>query len=101
VLRGSQVPCEPRSPAWVFEDLEDLFDQGLPFVGREVAGVDGLLVGLEVAQARLFGQVLVYEANYGVNLLAGQSVAAAGQSAPHLVSLPLRWAVSRQIISSG
>jgi hypothetical protein len=46
--------------------------------------MDGLFIGLEVAQARLFGQILVYEADYGVNLLTGQSVAAAGQSAPHV-----------------
>ena len=80
--------CEPGSPARIFEDFEDLFDQGLAFVGGEVAGMDGLFVGLEVAQARLFGQIPIYKADYGVNLLPGQSVAAAGQSAPHLVPLP-------------
>ena len=46
--------------------------------------MDGLFIGLEVAQARFFGQILVYKAYYGVNLLTGQSVAAAGQSAPHV-----------------
>jgi hypothetical protein len=46
--------------------------------------MDGLFVGLKVTQTRLFGQVLVYEADDGVNLLTGQSVAAAGQSAPHV-----------------
>src|SRR5829696_955554 len=78
--------CAARSAALaagVFEDFEDFFYEGFPFVRGEVAGVDGLFVGLEVAQACLFGPVLVYEADYGVNLLAGQSVAAAGQSAPH------------------
>ena len=33
--------------------------------------MDGLFVGLEVAQARLFGQIPVYKADYGVNLLRG------------------------------
>ncbi len=30
--------------AGVFEDLEDLLDQGLALVGREVSGVDGLFI---------------------------------------------------------
>src|SRR5918993_2189491 len=51
--------------------------------------MDGLFVGLEVAQARLFGQILVNKADYGVNLLPGQPVAASGQSAPH-VERPFR-----------
>jgi hypothetical protein len=51
---------EPGSPASIFEDLEDFFDQGLAFIGREVARMDGLFVGLEVAQACLFGQIPVY-----------------------------------------
>src|SRR5215210_9301404 len=77
-------PVESRSPAGVVEDLEDLFDQCFAFVGGEVAGMDGLFIGLEVTQARLFGQIPVYKADDGVNLLTGQSVAAAGQSAPHV-----------------
>jgi hypothetical protein len=32
------------SPAGVFEDLEDLLDQGLALVGWEVSGVDGLFI---------------------------------------------------------
>src|SRR5215210_163668 len=82
-------PVEPRLPAGVVEDLEDLFDQGFAFVGGEVAGMDGLFIGLEVTQARLFGQIPVNKADDGVNLLTGQSVAAAGQSAPH-VDRPFR-----------
>lgn len=62
---------------WVFEDLEDLLDQGLAFLGRQVPGMDGLLVGLEVAEVRLLGQVPVYEAHDGINLLARETVATA------------------------
>ena len=51
--------------------------------------MDGLFIRLEVAQARLFGQIPVYKADYGVNFLTGQSVAASGQSAPH-VERPFR-----------
>jgi hypothetical protein len=36
--------CEPGSPARIFEDFEDLFDQGLAFVWGEVAGMDGLFI---------------------------------------------------------
>src|SRR5215212_1424701 len=78
---------ELRLSTGVVEDLENLFDQGFAFVGGEVAGVDGLFIGLEVTKARLFGQIPVNKADDGVNLLTGQSVAAAGQSAPH-VDLP-------------
>jgi hypothetical protein len=61
----------------VFEDLEDLLDQGLAFLGRQVPGMDGLLVGLEVAEVRLLVQVPVYEAHDGINLLARETVATA------------------------
>jgi hypothetical protein len=62
----------------VFENLEDLGYKGLAFLGREIPGVNGLLVGLKVAELGLLGQVAVYEAHYGVDLFAGKAVAAAG-----------------------
>jgi len=62
----------------VFEDLEDLGYKGLAFLGREIPGVDGLLVGLEATELGLLGQVAVYEAHYGVDLLARKAIAAAG-----------------------
>ena len=40
-VRGYPRTC---SPTGIFEDLEDLFDQGLAFVGGEVAGMDGLFI---------------------------------------------------------
>ena len=55
----------------IFKDLEDLFDQGFAFVGGEVARLDGLFIGLEVAEAGLFGEVLVYKADDRVDLLSG------------------------------
>src|ERR687889_927543 len=64
--------------AGVFEDLEDLTDERLTLLGREVPGVDGLLVGLEVPRLRLFSQVTVYEAHDSVDLLARETVAAPG-----------------------
>ena len=66
----------------VFEDLEDLVDERFALVG-EIAGVNSLLVRLEVAEGGLLRQVLVYETDDGVNLLSREAVAAAGQSAPH------------------
>ncbi len=62
----------------IFEDLEDLAYKRLALVGREVSGVDGLLVGLEVPELGLLGQVAVYEAHDGLDLLAREAVAAAG-----------------------
>jgi hypothetical protein len=40
-VRGAD---EPDSPASIFEDLEDFFDQGLAFIGGEVTGMDGLFI---------------------------------------------------------
>lgn len=62
----------------VFEDLEDVVDEGFAFVGREVAGVDGLFVGLEVPEGRLLGEVLIYEADDRIDFLAGEAVTAPG-----------------------
>ncbi len=59
------------STAFVFEDLEHVIYEGFAFVGWEVAGMDGLLVGLEVSQGSFFGQVLVYKADDGIDFLAG------------------------------
>ena len=50
--------------------------------------MDGLFIRLEVAQARLFGQIPVYKADYGVNLLTGQSVAAGSVCSTCRTSLP-------------
>jgi hypothetical protein len=64
--------------------------------------VDGLLIGLEVAEGGLFRKVLVYQADDGVHLLAGEAVAAARQSAPHLVCIPPLGVLGRkEIIQSG
>ena len=68
---ADKLKCQKLSTAFVFEDLEHVVDEGFAFVGREVAGMDGLLVGLEVSQGSFFGQVLVYKADDGVDLLAG------------------------------
>jgi hypothetical protein len=64
--------------AHVFEDLEDLAYKSLSLLGREISGVDGLLVGLKVTEVGLLGQVTVYKAHNGLDLLARESVAAAG-----------------------
>jgi hypothetical protein len=62
----------------VLEDVEDLLYQRFALLGRKVPRVYGLLVGLQVAVIRLFGQVSVYEAHDGVDLLARETVAATG-----------------------
>jgi hypothetical protein len=54
----------------VSEDLVDLVYKSLALLGRKVSGVDGLFVGLEVAGYGFLREVLVYEADDGVNLLA-------------------------------
>jgi hypothetical protein len=62
----------------VLKDLEDLLYQRLALLGWKIPRVDGLLVGLEVAVVRLLGQVPVYEAHDGVDLLARETIAATG-----------------------
>jgi hypothetical protein len=62
----------------VFEYFEDVVDEGFAFVGWKISGVDCLFVGLEIAGGGFFGQVLVYEPDYGVDLLPGKAVSAAG-----------------------
>lgn len=47
--------------------------------------MDGLFVGLQVAADRLFGEVLIYKPDDGVYFLAGKSVTATGQPAPHIL----------------
>ena len=49
LLEAWWQPCMDRdfrllSLAGVFEDLEDLLDEGLALVGWEVSGVDGLFI---------------------------------------------------------
>ena len=56
--------------AGILEDLKDLGYQRLALLGWEIPGVDGLFIGLKVAELTLLGQVPVYETHNGVNLLA-------------------------------
>jgi hypothetical protein len=62
----------------IFEELEDLVYQLLAPLGREIPGVDGLFVGLKVAELALLGQVPVYKTHDGIDLLAREPVAATG-----------------------
>lgn len=62
----------------VSKDFEDVVYEGFTFIRWQVAGVDGLFIGLEVAGRGFFGQVLVYKSDYGVDLLSREAVSAAG-----------------------
>jgi len=62
----------------VFENLEELGYKGFAFLGREVPGVNGLLVGLQVTILGFLCQVPIHQAHYGVDLLAREAISATG-----------------------
>ncbi len=64
--------------AAISEDFEDLVYQLLAPLGREVPGVNGLFIGLKVAELAFLGQVPIYKTHHSIDLLAREAVAATG-----------------------
>jgi hypothetical protein len=62
----------------ISEDFEDLVYQLLAPLGREIPRVNGLFIGLEVAELAFLGQVPVYKTHHSIDLLAREAVAATG-----------------------
>src|ERR687897_1341734 len=75
-LCGLILPGVPK-------DGEHFLYEGPALIGREVPGVDGLLLGVKPAKPGLLGEVAVYYVDYGVDLLARQPITAAEQLTPH------------------